>query len=398
MLARPASASLRAVSHDAAPLAPTGPRESVVSESDPRWRAIVARDASADGRFYYSVLTTRVYCRPSCAARLPRRENVAFHDTTLAAERAGYRACKRCKPGQPSLAEAHVALVAELCRFIASAPESPSLEQLARRAKLSPHHLHRVFKSVTGLTPRAYASEARAERVRRALAAGNSVTRALYGAGFGSAGRFYEQSDRVLGMAPSAYRAGGASERICFGTSPCSLGTVLVASSARGVCAILLGDAPGALVADLKRRFPRAELDAGDAAFQSLVADVLACVEGRGEGLALPLDLRGTAFQSRVWQALREIPSGQSESYGALAARVGSPRSVRAVASACAANALAVVVPCHRVLRGNGALSGYRWGIERKRALLAREAAAARVDVGRVPEISAKSGSRPRRG
>ena len=342
--------------------------------NDPRWNAVATRDPNADGSFFYSVRTTGVYCRPSCAARAARPENVAFHATAADAERAGFRPCRRCKPDQPSLAAQHAAQVADLCRLIENAEETPSLEDLARHAGLSRYHLHRVFKAVTGLTPRAYAAAHRAQRVRAALDRSTTVTEAIYDAGYGSNGRFYETSNQVLGMTPTSYRDGGASTTVHFAIGECSLGSILVAAIERGVCAILLGDDPDALTRDLQDRFPKATLIGGDAAFEQLVARVVGFVEAPRLGLDLPLDVRGTAFQQRVWQALRDIPAGQTSTYAAIADRIGSPRSVRAVAQACAANALAVAIPCHRVVRNDGSLSGYRWGVDRKRALLEREA------------------------
>lgn len=342
--------------------------------SDPRWAAVAARDAGADGQFFYSVATTGVYCRPSCAARPARPENVAFHATRAAAEQAGFRPCKRCKPDQPSLAKQHALRVAELCRLIESAEQVPTLEELADQAGLSTFHVHRVFKAVTGLTPREYAAAHRTRRVRRELDRSGTVTEAIYGAGYSSNGRFYESADQVLGMTPTSYRAGGADTEIRFAIGECSLGSILVAASDRGVCAILMGDDPDVLARDLQDRFPRANLIGGDADFEQLVARVVGVIEAPKLGLDLPLDVRGTAFQQRVWQALRKIPVGATASYSEIASRIGAPKSVRAVAQACAANALAVAIPCHRVVRNDGALSGYRWGAERKRALLRREA------------------------
>ncbi|HEY6281732.1 MAG TPA: bifunctional DNA-binding transcriptional regulator/O6-methylguanine-DNA methyltransferase Ada [Burkholderiales bacterium] len=342
--------------------------------SDPRWAALVARDPKADGKFFYSVKTTGVYCRPSCAARTARPENVEFHLTAADAERAGFRPCKRCKPNQPSLAEQHAAKVAELCRLIENAEQVLSLEELANHAGLSTYHLHRVFKAVTGLTPKAYATAHRAKRIRAELDRSSTVTEAIYGAGYSSNGRFYEKSNEILGMTPTNYRAGGANTEIRFAIGECSLGSILVAISERGVCAILMGDDPDELVRDLQDRFPRANLIGGDAKFEQLVAKVVGFVEAPRLGLDLPLDVRGTAFQQRVWQALREIPAGETVSYADIANHIGSPKSVRAVAQACAANMVAVAIPCHRVVRNDGGLSGYRWGVERKRALLDREA------------------------
>lgn len=341
---------------------------------DPRWLAVRARDVRADGRFVYSVRTTGVYCRPSCAARTPRRENVEFHATPAAAEQAGFRACKRCRPTQPPLAERRAALVAELCRVIEQADETPTLEALARHVGQSAYHVHRMFKAITGLTPRAYAAAHRARRAREELARRATVTEAIHGAGYGSSGRFYEAADDVLGMTPTQYRAGGEGLAIRFAVGECSLGSILVAATARGVCAILLGDDPQALVHDLERRFAKAELVGADAGFEALVATVVGLVEDPRVGVALPLDVQGTAFQQRVWQALRRIPAGRTTSYAELARRLGQPNATRAVAQACAANPVAVAIPCHRVVRTDGDVSGYRWGVERKRALLAKEA------------------------
>ena len=342
--------------------------------ADPRWAAVVAHDPEADGRFFYSVRTTGVYCRPSCAARPARPENVAFHATAGQAERAGFRACKRCRPDEAPRAEQQAAQVAELCRYIESADDMPTLDALAQRAGLSAHYLHRVFKRVTGLTPKAYAAAKRAGRVRERLERGGSVTEAIYDAGYNSNGRFYGESNQLLGMTPTAYRDGGADAEIRFAIGQCSLGAILVARSERGVAAISIGDDPESLVRDLQDRFGRARLIGGDAEFERLVAAVVGFVEAPGIGLDLPLDVRGTAFQQRVWQALREIPPGTTASYAEVASRIGAPKSVRAVAQACGANPLALAIPCHRVVRSDGALSGYRWGIERKRALLEREA------------------------
>jgi AraC family transcriptional regulator, regulatory protein of adaptative response / methylated-DNA-[protein]-cysteine methyltransferase len=350
--------------------------EPTTTEHDPRWPAVVARSAEAEGRFFYSVRTTGVYCRPSCSARLPRPENVRFHATREEAERAGFRPCKRCKPDQPSLVEQHAAKVTEACRIIESSPGVLKLEALASRVGLSPFHFHRVFKAVTGLTPRVYAAAHRGERVRQKLSRTRTITAAIYDSGYNSNARFYGESELVLGMTPTDYRAGGANAAIRFAIGECSLGSILVARSERGVCAILLGDDPGALARDLQDRFPRAELIGGDSEFEQLVAKVVGFVEAPALGLDLPLDVRGTAFQQRVWRALCEIPAGSTVSYTELARRIGAPKSARAVAHACATNGLAVAIPCHRVVRNDGGLSGYRWGVERKRALLQREALA----------------------
>lgn len=345
------------------------------SGDDEKWAAVVKRDRRADGIFYYSVKTTGVYCRPSCGSRRARRENVRFHPSCEAAEREGFRPCRRCRPDETALEARRAAAVAKACRLIESSDEMPSLDALARSAGMSRFHFHRVFKGSTGITPKAYAAAHRAQRVREELARGKTVTAAIYDAGFNSSGRFYATSSEVLGMIPSAYRAGGKGAQIRFAVGDCSLGAVLVAATDKGVCAISFGDDPEALVRALQDRFPNAQFVGGDAEFERWVAKVVGFVEAPAAGLELPLDVRGTAFQQRVWQALRGIPAGKTATYSEIARRIGAPKAVRAVARACASNDIAVAIPCHRVVRTDGSLSGYRWGIDRKRALLAREAA-----------------------
>jgi AraC family transcriptional regulator of adaptative response/methylated-DNA-[protein]-cysteine methyltransferase len=345
------------------------------SNDEDRWAAVVRRDRSADGLFVYSVRTTGVYCRPSCAARRARREHVRFHSTCEAAEQAGFRPCKRCRPNEPALSQQHAAAVAKACRLIEETPDMPSLDALAAAAGMSRFHFHRVFKTITGVTPKAYAAAHRAQRVREELSRSDTVTEAIYGAGFNSSGRFYATSSQTLGMTPTNFRSGGADESIRFAVGECSLGAILVAATDKGICAISLGDDPDQLVRDLQDRFPEAYLIGGDQDFEQWMAKVVGLVEAPALGLDLPLDVRGTAFQQRVWQALCEIPSGSAVSYTEIAERIGAPKAVRAVAQACASNPIAVAIPCHRVVRNDGALSGYRWGIERKRALLDREAA-----------------------
>ena len=345
------------------------------TEADPRWAKVMARDTASDGQFVYSVKSTGVYCRPSCAARLANPANVRFHLTPAAAQTEGFRACKRCKPDLGCEAP-HAAKVAEAARRIAASEETPSLTSLAKRAGLSPHHFHRVFKAITGLTPKDYAAAHRGNKVRAELRKSASVTEAIYDAGYNSGSRFYEKSKSLLGMTPTRYRAGGADEEIRFAVAKTSLGALLVAASGKGVCAILLGDDPEILVRELQDRFSRARLVGGDAKFEKLVARVVGLVERPGKGLDLPLDIRGTAFQQRVWKALTAIPPGKTASYAQIAKKLGQPKAVRAVAQACAANALAVAIPCHRVVKTDGGLSGYRWGVARKKELLAREEAA----------------------
>lgn len=339
-----------------------------------RWVHVQTRDSAADGVFWYSVATTGVYCRPSCPSRPARREHVAFHTSVAAAEAAGFRACLRCNPAGAPPATANVALVAAACRTIEQAETPPSLAVLAAEAKLSPTYFHRVFSSIVGITPKAYIDAQRAARVRAALDEGCGVTEAIYRAGFNSGSRFYAKSTAALGMTPSRFRARGAQETLRFAVADCALGSVLVAASAVGVAAILLGDDPEALVRDLQQRFGQAELIGGDPGFEAMVAKVIGLIAAPAQRHDLPLDIRGTAFQHAVWQALQRIPPGQTATYAEIAAAVGRPRAIRAVAGACAANPLAVAVPCHRVIRQDGTMSGYRWGVERKRCLLTREA------------------------
>lgn len=343
-------------------------------ESDPRWEKLLARDRSADGQFWYSVATTKVYCRPSCPSRRARPENITLHDSLAQAKATGYRPCKRCKPDGLSLDAENTALIAEACRLIEHSVQALPLAALAAKIGLSESYFHRLFKAVVGLTPKAYASAQRTMRVRDALSNEQTVTAALYDAGFNSSGRFYENTSGMLGMTPSRYKAGGVKETIRFALAASSLGAVLVATSEVGVVSILLGDDPEALLQNLQDRFPRANLIGADRDYETLIAKVLGFVETPRVGLDLPLDVRGTVFQRRVWEALKAIPLGQTASYAEIAKKIGAPKAVRAVAGACAANPIALAIPCHRVVRTDGALSGYAWGIDRKRALLDREA------------------------
>jgi AraC family transcriptional regulator of adaptative response/methylated-DNA-[protein]-cysteine methyltransferase len=349
----------------------------IATADDPRWARVLSRDRTADGAFWYSVSTTGIYCRPSCPSRTAHARNVDLHDTLASARATGFRACKRCNPEGVSQDAENLALVARACRIIEQSEEPPSLSDLAEAVGLSAGYFHRLFKAATGLTPKDYIAAHQARSVRETLAQGQSVTEAIYNAGFNSSGRFYEKANAMLGMTPSRYRAGGVDEDLRFAVGQSSLGAILVASSAQGVAAILIGDDPEALVRDLQDRFPKAQLTGGDADYELLVARVVGFVEAPGIGLDLPLDVRGTAFQQRVWRALLDIPPGRTVSYAEIARAIGAPKAVRAVAGACAANNLAVAIPCHRVVRNDGALSGYAWGVERKRSLLDREAAPA---------------------
>jgi AraC family transcriptional regulator, regulatory protein of adaptative response / methylated-DNA-[protein]-cysteine methyltransferase len=327
------------------------------AERDVRWAAVLNRDRQVDGQFVYAVKTTGVYCRPTCASRRPKPANVAFYDTCDDAEHAGFRACQRCLPRQGPLAQQHASIVAAACRKIERADGDARLEGLALAAGMSPFHFHRLFKSITGLTPKAYGDARRAMRIRDGLTdGGNTVTSAIYGAGFNSNSRFYEKSNSVLGMTPTAFRSGGAGVDIKFAVGKCSLGSVLVAASAKGICAILLADGPDELARDLRDCFPNANLIGGDVEFDALVAKVVDFVERPALGLNLALDVRGTAFQRRVWQALRDIPAGKTVSYDDLASQIGAPKAMRAVAQAGGANNIAVAIPCHRVVRAEGLL------------------------------------------
>lgn len=343
---------------------------------DARYTALVARDKSMDGVFYYGVRTTGVFCKPSCGARTPNRVNVSFHATITDAIAAGFRPCKRCRPDATG-ADLHAEVVTAVCRLIddtvAGDQHSPTLDDLARRTGFSPFYLHRLFKKATGVTPRAYAAGARARKLREKLGDSRTVSEAVHDAGYSSSSRFYERSTQRLGMTPTRAKGGGTGETIRFAVGESSLGPILVAATEKGVCSIQFDDDPQELVHALERRFPNAELVGDDAQFADVVARVVAFVEAPSGGLDLPLDIRGTAFQERVWSALTTIPLGRTMTYTELANAIGIPTAVRAVASACAANEIAMAIPCHRVIRASGELAGYRWGIERKSTILARE-------------------------
>ncbi|WP_282609777.1 bifunctional DNA-binding transcriptional regulator/O6-methylguanine-DNA methyltransferase Ada [Pelagibius sp. Alg239-R121] len=348
------------------------------ASEEARWTAVLRRDEAAEGRFWFSVATTGVYCRPSCAARQPRRENVAFYDYREAAEKAGFRPCKRCRPELPPRAERHRNLVAVACTALSTSEVPPSLSELAADAGLSPHHFHRLFKATVGITPKQYAAAHRAGRMKQALDSGTSITEAIYDAGYGGNSRFYEQADARLGMTASSFKKGGRGMSIRYGTAQSCLGPVLVAATERGICAILFGEDRGTLKYDLHARFPEAsfELAETESDFQIWIEGTLAFLKAPQAQFELPLDIAGTAFQEQVWQALRSIPPGKTASYAEVADAIGKPKSVRAVARACGANPVAVAIPCHRVVRSDGGLGGYRWGVDRKENLLTRERAA----------------------
>ena len=340
---------------------------------DERWQAVRARDASADGLFVFAVSTTGVYCRPGCPARTPKRKNVRFFLTREGAEMEGFRPCKRCTPDALSPEAHRVETAVAACRTIEAAEAPVPLAQLAADAGMSPYHFHRIFKSVIGVTPKAYATSYRGRALRDRLSTSETVTEAAYESGFNSTGRFYAAAEGTLGMTPSDFQAGGKNETIRFAIGASSLGGVLVAATAKGLCALLLGDEPQELKRELAERFPKARLVSGDRAFEKLAAKAIKLVDDPARVCDLPLDIRGTAFQQKVWQALRDIPAGETASYTEVAEKIGKPSAVRAVAGACAANHLSVIIPCHRVLRSDGSLSGYYWGVDRKKALLKKE-------------------------
>jgi AraC family transcriptional regulator, regulatory protein of adaptative response / methylated-DNA-[protein]-cysteine methyltransferase len=340
------------------------------------WAAIERRDAAAQGKFVYGVLTTGVYCRPGCASRLPLRRNTRFFATAAAAVAAGLRPCKRCRPDEESVVARRVAAIERACALIRSSEAMPSLADLAAAAAISRFHFHRVFKEIVGTTPRQYARSLRLARLGAKLDSGRPIAAAIYEAGFGSSSRAYEAAASGLGMTPGARRRRGLGETIHFATIETPLGWALVAASRRGICMTALADDRDSLGAALRQRFPRATIEGGDAGLDDWAQRVVRCITAPGDRPDLPLDIRGTAFQAQVWRALRQIPLGETATYGEVAAALGRPAAVRAVGRACGANPLALLVPCHRVVHKDGDLGGYRWGIERKRALLRRERAA----------------------
>ena len=341
-----------------------------------RWAAVTARDRSADGRFVFAVRTTGIFCRPSCPSRRARRENVLFFADCAAAERAGFRPCRRCAPRTETAAPAWVAAVADACRRLdAAAAEGRRvpLGELARASGYSASHLHRAFRRSTGLTPREYAEAARFERLRGALADGQPVLAAIADAGFGAPSRAYAGAKRALGTTPAAFRAHAGGDGVRYALGRTALGVALLAATADGVCALALGDSARALEAEFMATHPQARKEAHDPVLGAGLRAVAAFVARPARGLELPLDVAGTAFQRRVWKALSTLPPGTTTSYAELAARIGAPRAVRAVAGACAANPVALAIPCHRVVASDGGLAGYRWGVARKAALLDRE-------------------------
>jgi AraC family transcriptional regulator, regulatory protein of adaptative response / methylated-DNA-[protein]-cysteine methyltransferase len=344
-----------------------------VAEQDSRWHAVRQRDRRADGEFVYAVVTTGIYCKPSCGARLPHPHNVQFLRDGAEARAAGFRPCKRCRPDARDETGGPAAAIAAACRMLSRLDTPVSLAQVAASIGMSRYHFQRVFKSLTGLTPKGYQQAQRLGRIRMELQRNPRVTDAIYESGFGSSGRFYDQAGQALGMTPRQFRDRGIGQQIRYAVASSTLGAVLVAATERGVCAIELDDDPTEMIDRLTRRFANARLEVDDDGFARTVQAVVDFIEQPARGLDLPLDIAGTAFQHRVWQALRQIPLGQTISYSELAQRLGQPQAVRAVAGACGSNPVALALPCHRVVGSDGALRGYRWGLQRKRALLARE-------------------------
>jgi AraC family transcriptional regulator, regulatory protein of adaptative response / methylated-DNA-[protein]-cysteine methyltransferase len=342
------------------------------------WAAVLTRDARFDGRFVYAVESTRIYCRPTCPSRRPRRANVHFFAVPEQAESAGYRACRRCRPRQGETSRQAEAVRRASAFLEAHLEDNPTLNDLAREVGLSPHHLQRTFKAATGLSPKQYAARLRAAQFKAEVQRGESVSSATYGAGYGSSSRLYEKADVHLGMTPGAYRRGGRGMRIRFTTTGSPYGRLLVGATERGICTVTLGDDDSALEAGLRREYPSAEIERDDEALQEWLAAILSDMDGPAAARDLPLDLQATAFQWRVWRTLQEIPYGETRSYREIATALGQPKAVRAVAQACAGNRVALVVPCHRVVRTDGTPGGYRWGAERKERILGHEAGAGR--------------------
>lgn len=347
----------------------------VNSAGDGRWEAVVGRDSARDGEFVFAVSTTGVYCRPSCPARRPRRENVTFFRRPDEAERAGYRACLRCRPRSVS-GHAPADGVKQICRYIEQHLDEPvTLGSLGRVFGQSPFHLQRRFKAVVGITPREYADSCRLRQFKRSLQAGDNVTRAMYDAGYGSSSRLYERTASQLGMTPDKYRRGAVAAAIRYTCADSPLGRMLIAATDKGVCAIQFAATDDELLEGLKHEFPFATRKPDDGGLQAWAGTLLRRMDGRELNANLPLDIRATAFQRRVWTYLQKIPFGATRSYSQVAKAIGRPRATRAVARACATNPVAVAIPCHRVVREDGAMGGYRWGVERKEALLEMEEA-----------------------
>lgn len=351
-------------------------------DPDALWKAVLERNPSLDGRFVFAVRTTGVYCRPSCPSRRPMRDNVAFYDLPATAERAGFRACLRCRPHEDSAPQTQI--VERACRYLDEhLDHTVTLDELGEALDVSPYHLHRTFKRVMGISPRAYVDARRLETLKEGLRERDDVTTAMYDAGYGSSSRLYERAPAQLGMTPREYQRGGKGMVIASTVVESERGLLLVAATERGLCAVYLGDSESELEAMLAREYPEADIRRDDTAMRDWIEPILAHIAGQQPRLDLPLDVQGTAFQRRVWEALREIPYGVTRSYAEIAVQIGQPTATRAVAQACGANRTAMIVPCHRVIARDGRLSGYRWGVARKRALLDGERAATIADTAR---------------
>src|SRR5262245_17176833 len=353
-----------------------------VMDNPELWNAVLSRDNSRDGTFVFAVRSTGIYCRPSCPARRPRREQVSFFAVPEAAEQAGFRACRRCHPRRTRASDPRIELVRQICHAIDEHDEEPqTLRTLSAETGAGAHHLQRTFKEIMGITPRQYAESRRLNQFKAKVKQGASVTEAMYDAGYGSSRGLYEQSASRLGMTPATYGRGGRGMRIIYTTARCSLGRLLVAATERGICSVALGDSDEKLVTALFAEYPNASIDSKDTAISPALnlwlSQVLEVISGKTPHPDLPVDIQATAFQSQVWEELRRIPRGQTRSYQEIADAIGKPKAVRAVANACAGNHLALVIPCHRVIREDRGLGGYRWGLERKRKLLKQEAAGA---------------------
>ncbi len=340
---------------------------------DKRWTAVKNRDSSVSAAFFYAVKTTGIYCRPGCSSRLPNQENVEFFSSAGGAEDAGYRPCKRCRPESSPIIDDQIDLIAAVCRRILSSTSPLSLNELASSTNMSPGHFHRLFKKVLGITPKEYSSSIQSDRFLKALDDGHSVTRAVYEAGYSSSGLAYDQLKSKMLMKPSVYSKGAPGTTIRYAIAECFLGWVIVAVSSRGICAVLFGDDPAELPGIIRERFPKAVISESPPEESALLKEAVSGIDNLRDDSKLPLDIVGTAFQKRVWNALMEIPRGETASYGDIADRIGRPKAVRAVAGACAANKIAIYIPCHRIIRGDGSIGGYRWGLNRKKFLLAKE-------------------------
>ena len=338
-----------------------------------RWHAVVERDTSADGCFYYGVKTTGIFCRPSCSSRLPNRENIEYFISSQEAKASGYRECKKCKPTETSIKEETQQKVIKACRIIENSNEIPKLADLAKEVGLSAYHFHRLFKKHIGVTPKQFASNYRSKRLKDNLKSRDSITEALYEAGYSSSSGLYNKNQDQLSMKPKEYKAGGIGITIQYGVAECILGWVIVAATDIGICSVELGDDPETLPKQLQDRFPKAMLIKAGPGFTRLVKEVVNFIKSPSDNFNLPLDIQGTAFQQQVWNILRQIKPGETMNYSEVAEKIGNPEAVRAVASACSSNKLAVVIPCHRVISKDGKLTGYRWGLDRKKILLENE-------------------------